>query len=397
MKTYNKKNDSRAGRGLLRCALGGLACVSGAWALPASGETAETAAKDYTMFVGDDLAVRDAKGRSPVVGVDGNTVLVRDRAAVKKVPLPGIQGLSYERGVKLSSLSADVNDVKVSFSSDAANQAWFNATSVQMALQDHAVGMRDRAGADMRRLTTFMGPEMENNVAEAQAKMIAGIDEAGGVAAMSQMYGEETNRNTALAGNDTVKVTFAVSSPRTLGKGYVALLAEYENQGAVERGISIKEFDRLDAKPRKFTLHQRGLPPGAFLKSYRIAVYADGQEVATNLSERRTAVTKDEAHKFYLLQYLVANKGQTRGPSMIAMVPKPQLKAAAREVELPAEIFVKVDKSGAALSLSTDRSGQSKVSPETERFMTNLRFLPALENGTPIEGSVRLAATDVLR
>jgi hypothetical protein len=203
-----------------------------------------------------------------------------------------------------------------------------------------------------------------------------------------------------MAGADTVKVSFKLSSPDPLGKGYVALVTEYKSQskeGTVQQGVSVEAFDSLGRQPRKFTMRQKVLPGDWSLSGHRIAVYAEGQEVATNLSDRRMAVTKDEAHQFFVLQHLLTNKDRSRAPSMIAMLPKPQLKAAAAGIELPDEIFVKVDKDGKLLSLSTDPSGKGEVDPACEAFIRNMRFLPALEKGKPVEGSARVAMADFLR
>lgn len=397
MKTNNQTGYIRAGADSLRRMLGGVGLLAGL-ALPAadSGNTA----KDYTMFVGDHLAVHDATGPKPVIGAADDALIVRQKDSTRRVSLRGIRGLRFERGVKLSNTSADVGNVKVSFTNQAANQAWFRAASVQSALHDHASDIDSRASGEMRMVTTFTGPQAARAIAAAEAKMLAGMNEASTISGVAQSYGEEVTRDTALADADTVKISFELSSPEPLGKGYVALITEFKGDGqdgAVQRGISVKEFDRLDTTPKQFALRQAVPSGGVALSSYRIAVFADGQEVATNLSERRVAVTKDEAHQFFLMQYLLTNKGQTRGPSMIPLLPKPQLKAAAQGVDLPKEVFVKVDKNGTLLSLSTDKSGGSPVTPEARAFLDNVRFLPALNDGTPIEGSARIAMADVLR
>lgn len=400
MKTHNQSHYARVGETLLRRTLGmGLAMGLMLPIALCAGEAAGDDGKDYALFVGDDLSVRSKKGLSPIVGVEDDSIVVRDQSSTKKVPLRAIEGFQYQRGVKLSSLFANVGDPKISYSNEAADRAWFEAASVQMNLHEYAASSRDAAGATLRRGVPIIAQNPEA-IELATAEMVAGIDAAGVAGGVANLYGQKVNIDTAMAGADTLRVTFELSSPQPLDKGYVALITEYkanDKEGAVQQGISVTEFNQLDSKPRKFKMRQKVLQGAWSLKSYRIAVYSEGQEVATNLSERRTTVTKDEAHRFFLLQYLLTNKGQTRGPSMIPMRPKQELKAAARDIELPDEIFVKVDKNGALLSLSTDRSGEGKVSPACDAFLENMRFLPALDDGKPVEGSARVALAALVR
>ncbi len=416
MKPDKHHHDPRAGSFLRSRTLGGLTLVA-ALAFPAllSAEDAKTnEAKPYSVFVGTDLAVRDTLGRSPVIGAEKHTLIVRQKGASKKVPLDGIKGLQFERGIKLSSLSAEVSDLKLSFSSQAAAQAWFEATSVQIALQNRAVETRDRAMGEFARASNVGIPVGEDSfgvkqgardhiasaTARAETEMLAGMNDATARDSIASMHGERYRENVREAGADTVNISFQLSSPQPLGPGYVVVITEYQmggKNGAIERGISVDRFDGLDAEPQRFRMQQNAFPEQWELRNHRIVVFAEGQEVATNLSERRTNVTKDEAHQFIVNRYVLSSRGQTRGPAPIVMVPRPQLQAAARHADLPEAIFVKVDKAGAVLSLSTDRFDIAKVPPACEVFLENIRFLPALDNGTPIEGTVRLVMADLLR
>lgn len=412
MKTDNQNQHTRAG--LLRALwkTGWVAAITLPALLPA--DPGSTGGKDYAIFVGTEIAVRDAKGRHQVVGAEGNAVLVRQKDSPRRVSLDDGQGFEYERGIKLSSLFAEVGELKATFSNQAANQAWFDASSAQIAMQSSASEQRDRAIGQVTRASSVavpLGDDLDGTRARARAyvtaelarmegEMISTMETVTQTEQAANMYGEKNRLDDARRGADTVTVTFRLSSPKPLGAGFVALITEYRAggpNGTVQHGVSVEEFGKLDAKPRKFTMRQNTLPGAWERIEHRVAVFADGQEVATNLSERRTDVNREEAHQFFLLQYLLAHKGQTRGPSTIPMMPLQQLQAAARNVELPKEIFVKVDKTGNLLSLSGDRQGGSKVPPACEEFLENFRFLPALENGQPVEGSARLALADILR
>ena len=416
MKANPSHNPLRAGAVMLRRTLGRLALAS-CLCLPAVLPAADAGTddgKNYTIFVGTDLAVHDALGRSPVVGAEKHTVIVRQKGTRKKVPLDGIKGLQFERGIKLSSLSAEVDDLKISFTSQATNRAWFEATSVQIALQTNAIETRDRAIGQVSRASTAPIPVGNDSqgirqgaraaaaaqLAQAETDLVAGINDSASMDTVAGMHGERYQEEVRKLGADTVNLSFSIRSPRPVGPGFVAVVTEYQiggERGAIQHGISVDEFDHLDEKPRRFRMQQNALPDEWALKSHRVVVYAEGQEIATNFSERRTRVTKDEAHQFIVLQYVTAGRGQTRGPSTVLMAPRPQLRAAARQADLPEAIFVKVDKTGAVLSLSTDRFGIAKVPPACEALLENIRFLPALENGTPVEGTTRLAMADLLR
>lgn len=416
MKTALPQHNPRAGSCFVSRTLGGLAVVA-ALAFPAilPAENAPTAEnKPYSVFVGTDLAVHDTLGRNPVIGAEKHTLIVRQKGTAKKVPIDGIKGLQFERGIKLSTLSAEVSNLKVSFSSQAAARAWFEATNVQIALQTRAVESRDHAMGEFARAANVGIPvgndtfgmkqaardHIASATAHAETEMLAGMNDATTRDAIASMHGEHYRENSPQAGADTVSISFQLSSPQPLGPGYVAVITEYRmggKDGAIEHGISVDRFDGLDAEPQRFRMRQNAFPEQWELRNHRIAVFAEGQEIATNLSERRINVTKDEAHQFFVLQYVRVSQGQTRGPAPIAMVPRPQLKAAARQTDLPEAVFVKVDKDGGVLSLSTDRFGIAKIPPACEVFLENIRFLPALDQGTPIEGTAKLVMADFLR
>lgn len=416
MKTAIPRHSPRAGSFFASRTLGGLA-LAVAIAFPAylsAENTPDAEDKPYSVFVGTDLAVHDALGRNPVIGAEKHTLIVRQKGAPKKVPIDGIKGLQFERGVKLSTLSAEVSDLKVSFSNQAAAQAWFEATSVQIALQNRAVESRDRALGEFARASNVGIPvgddpmgvkqaardHIASATAHAETEMLAGMNDATTRDTIANMHGERYRESAGQAGADTVNVSFKLSSPQPLGPGYVALITEYRvggKDGVIEHGISVDQFDGLDAEPQRFRMRQNASSGQWELLNQRIVVFAEGQEVATNLSERRMNVTKDEAHQFIVRRYVLGSRGQTRGPAPIVMVPRPQLQAAARQADLPEAIFVKVDKDGAVLSLSTDRFGIAKVPPAGEVFLENIRFLPALDNGAPTEGTVKFTPADILR
>ena len=415
MNTNKHHHDACAGAFFPNRALGGLTLVA-ALAFPVflpAENTPDTEDKPYSLFVGTDLAMHDAVGRNPVVGAEKHTLIVRQKGASKKIPIDGIKGLQFERGVKLSTVSAEVSELKVSFSNQAAARAWFEATNVQIALQNRAVESRDHAMGEFARAANAGIPvgddafgvkqgardHIASATARAESEMLAGMNDAT-KDTIAGMHGERYRESTREDGADTVNISFKLSSPQPLGPGYVALITEYQiggKDGAIEHGISVDQFDGLDAEPRRFRMRQTTSSGPWELRNHRIVVFAEGQEVATNLSERRMNVTKDEAHQFIVRRYVLGSRGQTRGPAPVVMVPRPQLETAARQANLPEAIFVKVDKDGAVLSLSTDRFGIAKVPPAGEVFLENIRFLPALDNGTPTEGTVKFAITDILR
>jgi hypothetical protein len=198
-----------------------------------------------------------------------------------------------------------------------------------------------------------------------------------------------------LGANSSVQVDlgFAVSSPQPLDHAYLIVVANYGSltkPNETARQISAREFPRIDSKPQQVKLTHAASLNGLPFRKFDIALFANGQEVATNLSEKRLALTSDQAFQFFLIDHLTTHKGATLPPTPMLMTPRSEFRRHLEKTETNQTIFANVDKMGNVSTVSTDVAGTQRLSPSLESALQNVRFLPALKNGAPVDGRVKV-------
>jgi hypothetical protein len=190
-----------------------------------------------------------------------------------------------------------------------------------------------------------------------------------------------------------VELTFDVSSPEPLENAYIVVVANYASPnkpGEVGRQISAREFAHIDSHPQRVKMSHAASVNGLVFKKFDMGLFANGQEVATNLSEKRMALTRDQAFQFFLIDYLSAHKGATLPPTPVLMTPRAEFRRQAAKTEINQTIYANVDKMGGVLAMSTDAAGTQRVPASVESALQNVRFMPALNNGAPVEGRVKV-------
>lgn len=201
------------------------------------------------------------------------------------------------------------------------------------------------------------------------------------------------SQTSAPSGGTEVELTFDVSSPVPLDNAYIVVVASYASlskSNEVARQISAREFAHIDSRPQRVKMTHAASMNRLPFKKFDIALFANGQEVATNLSEKRMALTSDQAFKFFLIDYLSTHEGATVAPTPVLMKPRAEFRRQVETREMDQAIYAKVDKMGNVLAMSTDAAGTQPLSSSLESALYNVRFMPALNNGTPVEGRVKV-------
>jgi hypothetical protein len=194
-------------------------------------------------------------------------------------------------------------------------------------------------------------------------------------------------------GSIEVEISFDVSSPEPLENAYIVVIANYASPsrpGEIARQISAREFATIDSNPQKVKMSHAASMNGLPFKKFDIGLFANGQEVATNLSEKRMELTRDQAFQFFLIEYLSSHKGATVPPKPMLMTPRSEFRRQVAKAELNQTIYANVDKMGAVSAMSTDSAGTERVPASVRSALQNVRFMPALNNGAPVEGRVKV-------
>ena len=421
--------------------------------VPPENAAIPAATKDHVLFVGTDLSVKQDGKFYRVVGANKKSLKVEKDHAVTEVRLSGGANVRINKGVKLSSRSATIANVQTESADRGSARAQLASMQAAMALYDDAGDGADRlhgtvtllsaakinqnARADdgsllwdldkliaieaaqkeavqaayvdalpnLDRLTTststllnqdLMPPNSDDEVT-LDASALPGLNLLGGSALGES--GSSASASSALSqanvprGSAEVELTFDVSSPEPLENAYIVVVATYASltkTGEVARQISAREFARIDSRPKRVKMSHAASVNGLPFKKFDMGLFANGQEVATNLSEKRLALTSAQAFQFFLIDYLSAHKGATLPPTPMLMTPRAEFRRQVEKAETNQTIYANVDKTGQVLAMSADAAGTQRLSSSLESALQNVRFMPALNNGDPVEGRVKV-------
>ena len=400
------------------------------------------ATKDHVLFVGTDLSVKQDGEFYRVVGATKKTLKIEKDRAMADVRLSGSANIRINKGVKLSSLSANINNVRTESTDRVAARAQLDAMQASMLISAEADDRQDRlqGGIIVADQGTSFDPRKTFNPAASQAfidKMRGEAREAysSGFADLARStdfaaihlngkltsepiddevtldasnlpglhslassgIGGSTNIDYSLnrvqTGTSEVELTFEVSSPEPLENAYIVVVANYASPtkpGEAARQISAREFEQIDSRPKRVKMIHAASMNGLVFKKFDIALFANGQEVATNLSEKRLALTSDQAFQFFLIDHLSTHRGATLPPTPMLMTPRTEFRRQVAKIETNQAIYANVDKMGNVLSTSTDAAGTQRLPSSVESALQKVRFLPALNNGAPVEGRIKV-------
>jgi hypothetical protein len=210
-----------------------------------------------------------------------------------------------------------------------------------------------------------------------------------------------TGRPAAEGGlNDTgFEVAFEVSAPVPLEQCHVAVIVDYTlpgDSGLTLSSVTLEPLGRLGPTPRKVSYEVRHFPPAAALKGFRVALYSQGLEVVTNLSDRRLDLTRDEAVLYLTMNHMARHPGESLPPTPVLMVPRAEFVSLLGSAPLDAVIYAWVGKDGKIVRLATNASGSVRLPSDLSAAIEQVAFLPALEKGKPIEGVAKLKLADLV-
>jgi hypothetical protein len=199
---------------------------------------------------------------------------------------------------------------------------------------------------------------------------------------------------------DAYAVTFTAAAPQEVDHAFAVLVMEVRSPTTPNvplQTVMFRNLPKLTTEPRKITMEQRGLPQGFAVERVAVHIYSHGRELATNLSQQRVPVTRDEAHQFLVIRYLLEHKNAN-----LPAKPVPDL--------LPTDVrdFVPASEFGRSIDLQVSRDGRvdhvkldPALAPGVARYVEELvreaRFYPALQKGEPIDGPTTLTLAEFVR
>jgi hypothetical protein len=378
-------------------------------------EPASTPPKTHRLFMGSNLSVVSKDSSLPVSDVRNNSFVVKGPRGDLVVSAQDKQSqIKIDDALKLTTAFATVDNLTFDRIYTAGNdpmRKFEDAARVSAALSDATdvgtQGVRDAEGGVARASMQGgqQGIEAQKAAADNMASNQSALDRTI-VASSSDAFSLVTSSSRmaseiAAEAFDALRVTFSISSPKPLTTPYVVIfmrfLAEKDRPETATVWVYAEKLPDLDEHPRKITIMRGGFPPGYHIDSHHVHLYEGSSEIATSVSRKQMELTTDEAFQYSIIQHISGNRDQTKAPAKSSFFWPKDLSSRLHPDNRTRTVFVKVGKDGKALGLFEDKACNRPISDkELTELTPELRFLPGLEKGKPVESvaAVKLGARD---
>jgi hypothetical protein len=364
-----------------------------------SGSAAAAApAQDFVVYLGMDI-VTELPGTPSPVEPDGDGFV--------RVPYQGqMVRVTVEQAKLMTTMEPKLSRARASIEDLKGDRAYSLATDPQNAAMTQQMLVENVAAHDQNIIATNARSSAEKLQGIERAASIpnSGVGQADIDTARQEARIAENNLNTAFAtplyhsslagathgqeAYDTFEVSFRLSTSENYDRAYGVLrmfVRDPTNPAQAAHTLKFFQLRELGPKPTKVTVRYRGLPPGFIMDSYSVHVYADGQELPSNLSRNRVDVTVDEAQQFLILRHLQDNRKGNTPAQVIAELRPARLTALIGGEQRAATVELAINRDGRVTEILPSIGIATALSPELETAVREVRFLPALVNGNPVD------------
>ena len=367
---------------------------------------AEAEARTHTLFMGADFdvqsnkvfhRVRDVSGGSFVIKVNGEEILV----PMNQAPVE----FRIQQSLKLTEHSATIGDLKGERAYSPANDPVKKFVREQPGGASHlqssqaamgsTLAQRDLGIAKSSGSPANIVAQVQQQANSASASYSSALSAEGSDFNNVGSYSAKLQEELAKKLFDAMDVTFEVASPQPLNSPYVVIVAQYrerdERPGIAHNWIYARTLEPIDSKPRKVRLLQGGLPPGFELLNFKLHLYDRGQELATNVADKRVPLTRDEAFLYLKIDYVSSHKEATLPPTAAMGKLPADLRSRLTSAQFAHTFFVKVSKDGLPGEVFLDEACAQKADDSyLLSVIRDIRFNPALDKGRAVDGVARL-------
>ncbi len=359
--------------------------------------------KDHALFVGTSLQIKDGETFHELVAADSNTVTVLADGKARTLPRNGVGAVRIEPGLKLSSLVAQIDDLRttpVNASPSGDRFASDRMYILMNSMVDRSAERMDGAIQSMETASRMVDTATGFSKAASEQHLRDTIESLNKEMSSNTAWTSSVSSLLPVDGTaNAVDVSCSVAAPRATRDAYVLLVTEYRinSRDQPQYKVHVQPLRDLGPKPQRLTMTQAGLPVGFILGRVDVHVYADGQELATNLSEQRVDLTADDALRYLVICYVAAHPKDTLVATPLKMGVPADFKAQVSAEQLERPLYVKVGVDGTVQGVSAAADRSAAADPYVDAAVRKFRYNPALAAGKPVESVVPLRLADYVR
>lgn len=374
-------------------------------ALAAASLRAEPAAppKDHALFVGSSLQIKDGDTFRELIAADADYLTVATDGKMQKLPRRSVDAVRIEPGLKLSSMVAQIDDLKTAMVKASPSGDRWAADRMRILMDsmvghseeamDRAMNTVDAANQVAATVHPLYRQEAEASAADRRSDLTRVLDTNHMLQTSVSSIGPSDASATA------VQVNCAITAPRSTREAFVLLITEYRTntREKPQYKVHVEPLVDLGPKSQRLSLIQSGLLAGFILDRVDVHIFADGQELATNLSEHRVDLTADDALRYLVLTYVATHTKDTLAATPLKISVPADFKSHVSADQLERTLYVTVGTDGAVRAVSGAADQGVATSPVVESTVRRFRYNPALNEGRPVESVVPLKLAEFVR
>lgn len=376
----------------------------------ASTAAVESSSPDYTLFVGVDLFLNHEDKQVPIRKLERKRAQL-DNPARTAIKLDESIGFQWKRTTKVSGTMAEISDLETDRIYSPRNDPKMAALKAQSGLQSYLSERVSSAQAAVARsegsahFATAAAANPNNTTGQSfnqsAVGIVAGADAGLNSAALNMdslsnlSLNDGTRDNNGDQGTfDALELSFEVSSPSPVSNAFAVIFARVKLDD-IETSISFHhEIGDVGPNPRRIRATKLGFPPGYEISETKIHLFSHGEEIATNLSEKRYGLSADQAREFLNIGHVTSHKRESLPAQPVWALAPVELFAAEDAPNFDFLVAVDVDNSGRVTKWS---GGDVPLPLHVQNVMQRLPFLPALENGTPVASTLTVNPADFFK
>lgn len=381
-------------------ALAGMGALN-ALAEPRSIHSQSSPQRDFRLFVGVDLKVLNEgemheisdfdKRRAILAGPEKKQIADRDLGSIQFIPTTKLgrqpltiadldvrRGYSTSQDKKMDSMISQNN--LQTYSQDRLQQLELSVISAAAFGPSGPIEAPDGTVVDVTdvRDTTNAFQDFQNQNA---------------ITSDDEFFSQKDGQNDPEKFNAII-ITAQVSSPVPVADTYAVCIARIRTDESRSRDVIIfHEIGELTPEPRTIDIQKPGLPPGFEVLEVDVHVFCEGQELASDQSDKQFALTRDEAIEYLVLERISTHRGQTLPAEPAWALAPPALLGSADPEAFNLPLTVHVDERGRVTKID-----ESTIAPaHIAEIVSDLFFLPAIREGTAVPATTQVNLSTFFR
>ena len=386
-----------------------------------------TEAKPYVLFMRTDVSIERSKNLYPVKDVSGQTFIIAVKGQPVAVPMTGgSHGMEFQHALTLARATASLTGLEsgraYTVGRDPKMKRQRDAVTAEAIIGDNSALANGQLTRGLSKDNIALNTESTRPDGtpagpwdQALAQKLAENGEALATkSAKLENQAEDLRRSNVTSGGfarlaaendmaqemfDAVQVRFEVASPVYLEKPYVVVITRFHTRddkpGVARNAVYAKALDAIGAKPTKVELLHGGFPPGFEIEELQVHLYNGGNEIPTEVAQKRVPLSRDEAFEYLQIDYFRGHKGATVPATPAVGRPNRQEMVQLGPRRFDAVYFAKVDKSGRPGGVYVDEDCSQPADEIVAALAGGVRYFPALDKGKPVDGVARLVLSQL--